>query len=56
MLRDQLLNGESFCTLRESKVPLERWHRHHDRVRPCIALGYEPPSPEATLASATGLT
>jgi len=46
-LRDQLLNGEIFYTLREAKVLLERWRRHYNQVRPHSSLGYRPPAPEA---------
>jgi putative transposase len=27
-LRDELLNGEIFCSLAETKVLIERWWRH----------------------------
>jgi putative transposase len=46
-LRDELLNGELFDTLREAQVLLERWRREYNRVRPHSALGYRPPAPEA---------
>jgi putative transposase len=48
-LRDELLNGEIFCTLREAQVLVERWRWHYNRVRPHSALGYRPPAPEALL-------
>jgi putative transposase len=51
-LRDELLNGEIFYTLREAKVLIERWREHYNRVRPHSALGYRPPAPEAILVSA----
>ena len=47
-LRDELLNGEIFYTLREAKVLIERWRRQYNTVRPHSALGYRPPAPEAT--------
>ena len=50
-LRDELLNGEIFYTLREAKVLIERWRRHYNTVRPHSALGYRPPAPE-TIAPA----
>ena len=53
-LRDQLLNGEIFYTLREAKVLLERWHWHYNRVRPHSSLGNRPPAPEAVLPRAPG--
>jgi len=47
-LRDELLNRESFDTLLEAKVLIERWRRHYNTRRPHSALGYRPPAPEAT--------
>ena len=46
-LRDELLNGEIFYTLREAKVLIERWRQHYNQVRPHSALGYQSPAPEA---------
>jgi transposase InsO family protein len=46
-LRDELLNGEIFYTLKEAKVLIERWRVHYNTVRPHSALGYRPPAPEA---------
>ena len=46
-LRDQLLNGEIFYTLREAQVILERWRWHYNHERPHSSLGYRPPAPEA---------
>jgi len=46
-LRDELLNGEIFYTLREAKVLIERWRKHYNTKRPHSALGYRPPAPEA---------
>ena len=45
-LRDELLNGEIFYTLREAKVLIERWRQHYNHVRPHSSLGYRPPAPE----------
>jgi transposase InsO family protein len=45
-LRDELLNGEIFYTLREAKVVIESWRRHYNAVRPHASLGYKPPAPE----------
>jgi hypothetical protein len=47
-IRDELLNGEVFNTLREAQVLIEEWRRHTNRVRPHSAL-----APEA-LANAEG--
>src|SRR5215208_7161527 len=45
-LRDELLNGEIFYTLREAKVVIESWRQHSNSVRPHASLGYRPPAPE----------
>ena len=45
--RDELLNGEIFCTLREAQIIIEQWRRHYNTVRPHSALGYRPPAPES---------
>jgi putative transposase len=47
-LRNELLNGEIFYTLREAQVVIEEWRQHYNRVRPHSALGYRPPAPETT--------
>lgn len=44
-LRDELLSGEIFYTVREAKVLIECWRRHYNTVRPHSALGYRPPGP-----------
>ncbi len=51
-LRDELLNGEIFYTLKEARVLIERWRVHYNRERPHSALGYRPPAPQ-TLEPAT---
>ncbi len=48
-LRDELLNGEIFYSLREAQVIIEAWRRHYNTIRPHSALGYRPPAPEAIL-------
>ena len=45
-LRDELLNGEVFHTLREAQVLIGQWRQHYNRVRPHSSLGYSPPAPE----------
>src|SRR6202140_4015552 len=45
-LRDELLNGEIFYTLREAQIVIESWRRHYNRVRPHASLGYRAPAPE----------
>lgn len=55
-LRDELLNGEIFTTLREAQVLIERWRRHYNTVRPHSSLGYRPPAPETILPPAFELS
>jgi hypothetical protein len=45
-LRDELLDGEIFFSLREAQVIIESWRRHSNTVRPHASLGYRPPAPE----------
>jgi transposase InsO family protein len=46
-LRDELLNGEIFCSLKEAKVLIEQWRHRYNTVRPHSSLGYRPPAPQA---------
>jgi transposase InsO family protein len=46
-LRDELLSGEVFYTLKEAKVLIEMWRQHYNEVRPHSSLGYRPPAPAA---------
>jgi hypothetical protein len=48
-MRDELLNGEIFCTLKEAQVVIEHWRNHWNTRRPHSALGYRPPAPEVVL-------
>jgi putative transposase len=48
-LRDELLNGEIFYSLKEAKVLIESWRRHYNTLRPHSSLGYRPPAPEVLL-------
>ena len=45
-LRDELLNGEIFYTLKEAKIVIESWRRHYNTIRPHSSLQYQPPAPE----------
>jgi putative transposase len=45
-LRDELLDGELFYSLREAQVVIEGWRRHYNTVRPHASLGYRAPAPE----------
>jgi transposase InsO family protein len=46
-LRNEVLNGEIFYSLREAQVLIESWRRYYNTVRPHSSLGYRPPAPEA---------
>ena len=48
-LRDELLKGEIFYTLKEAQIVIESWRRHYNTVRPHSSLGYRPPAPEIVL-------
>ena len=45
-LRDELPKAEVFNSLREARVLIEQWRRHHNTARPHSASGYRPPAPE----------
>jgi len=45
-LRDELLDGEIFYSLKEAQVIIESWRRHYNTVRPHGSLGYRAPAPE----------
>ena len=44
-LRDELLDGEVFTTVQETKVLTAWWRRQYNHVRPHSSLGYKPPAP-----------
>ena len=43
-LRDELLNGELFSSLKEAEVLLEQWRRAYNQERPHSSLGYVAPA------------
>ena len=45
-LRDELLDGEIFYSLRGAQVVIEGWRRHYNQVRPHASLRYRAPAPE----------
>jgi putative transposase len=45
-LRDELLDGEIFYSLKEATIVIESWRRHYNTLRPHGSLGYRPPAPE----------
>ncbi len=48
-LRDELLYGEIFYSLKKAQIIIEGWRRHCDTKRPHSALGYTPPAPETLI-------
>jgi transposase InsO family protein len=52
-MRDELLNGEIFYSLREAQVLIEMWKKHYNTVRPHSSLGYRPPVPATILVQPT---
>ena len=48
-MRDELLNGEIFYSLREARIVIEQWRRHYNQIRPHSSLGYQAPAPEAVI-------
>ena len=52
-LRDELLNGEIFYTLKEAQIVIENWRRHDNGARPHASLGYCPPAPEVFVPAFT---
>ena len=45
-MRDELLNGEIFYSLKEAQIIIESWRRHYNAIRPHASLGYRAPPPE----------
>ena len=39
-LRDELLNGEIFYSLKEAQILIEQWRRHYNEVRPHSSPSY----------------
>jgi hypothetical protein len=35
-MRDELLNGEIFYSLKEAQIIIEGWRRHYNTVRPHV--------------------
>ncbi len=46
--RDECLNGEIFCSLKEAQIVIQGWRKQYNTVRP--PLGYRPPAPGVTLS------
>jgi putative transposase len=54
-LRDELLNGEIFYSLKEAQIIIEQWRKHYNTKRPHSALGYRPLAPETIVPMARWL-
>ncbi len=52
-LRDELLDGEVFYSLREAEIIIESWRCHYNTKRPHSSLGYRPPAPEVVPCTAS---
>ena len=52
-MRDELLNGEIFYSLKEAQILIEMWRKHYNTVRPHSSLGYHPPVPATVLVQPT---
>lgn len=52
-LRDELLNGEIFYTLKEDQLALliESWWHHYNAIRLNSSLGYRPTAPLLTIGT-----
>ena len=55
-LRDELLDGEIFYTLREAQTVIESWRRHYNAIRPHESLGtsHRPPRCRASIRRVAG--
>jgi len=51
-LRDELLDGEIFYTLREAQIIIETWRRHYNTVRPHASIGLPRAGPGGVRTSA----
>jgi transposase InsO family protein len=45
-LRDELLKGEIFYSVRKAKIVAEQWRVHCNTILPHSALGYRPQHPK----------
>ena len=48
-LRDDLVNGEIFYSLKEARIVIEQWRERYNAIRPRVSLRYRPPAAQ-TLA------
>ena len=52
-MRDELLNGEIFYTLKEAEILIEMWRKEYNTVRPHSALGSRSPVPAVVIIPTT---
>jgi putative transposase len=50
-LRDELLGGKIFYTVKEVQIIVESWRRHYNTIRPHESFGYKPPAPEVFVSA-----
>ena len=43
-IRDKLLNGEIFYSLKEAQIVIERWRKHYNTIRPHSSKSASVPS------------
>jgi len=55
-LRDELLNGEIFYTLKEAQILVANWRRLYNGLRPHSSLHNRPPAPETIVWPGFSLT
>jgi len=48
-MRDELLNGEIFYSLKEAQILIEMWRKDYNTIRPHSSLSYRPPVPAAIM-------
>lgn len=46
ILRDELLNGELFYSLKEAEIMVENYRQEYNHIRPHSSLNYQPPAPK----------
>lgn len=50
-LRDELLNGEVFFSMKEAQVLIEQWRKAYNTIRPHSSLKYKPPAPQSVVGN-----
>jgi len=55
-MRDELLKGEIFYSLKEAQILIEMWRKHYNTVRPHSSLGYQPPVPATFIPNSSQIS